>query len=122
LQSYQTEGIGYDFIPAVCDRSLIDTWMKSNDKDSLVMMRKLIRQEGLLCGGSSGAAVSCALEAAKSLQKGQTCVVIMPDSVRNYMTKALSDHWMLDHGFVDNQIIKEKKYDSWWAKKRYVTR
>lgn len=118
LEAYHVEGIGYDFIPAVCDRTLVDTWMKSNDKDSLVMMRQLIRHEGLLCGGSSGAAVSCALRAAKSLQKGQRCVVIMPDSVRNYMSKALSDDWMLDHGFVDNKIIKTKQFSAWWAKKR----
>jgi len=118
LQPYQVEGIGYDFIPDVLDRSLIDQWYKSNDSDSLVMMRRLIRDEGLLCGGSSGAAVNIALLAAKTLKKGQRCVVILPDSVRNYMTKALSDDWMVDHGFVDNDVIKPKRYDScWWADK-----
>lgn len=115
LESYQVEGIGYDFIPDVLDRSLVDIWLKSNDTDSLIMMRKLIRYEGLLCGGSCGAAVSCALEAAKQLKKGQRCVVILPDSVRNYMTKALSDDWMLDHGFIDNDVIKPKKTEAWWA-------
>ena len=95
IQPYQVEGIGYDFIPDVLDRTLIDRWYKSNDKDSLVMMRRLIRDEGLLCGGSSGSAVSIALHAAKSLKKGQRCVVMLPDSVRNYMTKALSDDWMV---------------------------
>mmetsp|Transcript_4064 Transcript_4064/g.5238 ORF Transcript_4064/g.5238 Transcript_4064/m.5238 type:complete len:519 (-) Transcript_4064:171-1727(-) len=115
---YQVEGIGYDFIPTVLDRRLIDGWYKSNDTDSLVMMRKLIRDEGLLCGGSSGAAVSCALRAAKGLTKGQRCVVILPDSVRNYMTKALSDDWMLDHGYVDNDVIKPKQFQTWWARKR----
>ena len=82
------------------------------------MMRKLIRMEGLLCGGSSGAAVASALKAAKSLKKGQRCVIILPDSVRNYMTKALSDNWMTDHGFIDGEVIKEKAYSSWWATKR----
>ncbi|CAB9514178.1 Cystathionine beta-synthase [Seminavis robusta] len=118
LEPYLVEGIGYDFIPNVCDRSLVDEWMKSNDKDSLVQMRALIRHEGLLCGGSSGAAVSCALKAAKRLKKGQRCVVILPDSVRNYMSKALSDDWMIDHGFVDNKIIQTKQYSAWWSTKR----
>lgn len=118
LESYQVEGIGYDFIPDVLDRSLVDEWHKSNDHNSLVMMRQLIRDEGLLCGGSSGAAVSCALQAAKKLRKGQTCVVILPDSVRNYMTKALSDDWMTDHGFVDGHVVQAKSYQSWWASKR----
>ena len=115
LQSYQVEGIGYDFIPQVLDRSLVDEWYKSDDKESLVMMRRLIRQEGLLCGGSSGAAVSAALKAAASLKKDQTCVVILPDSVRNYMTKALSDEWMVQHGFVDDLVIRPTEYQTWWS-------
>lgn len=115
LKVYSVEGIGYDFVPAVLDRNIIDKWMKSNDKDSFIMMRRLIREEGLLCGGSCGSAVSCALEAAKSLQKGQRCVVVLPDSVRNYMTKSLSDDWMIDNGFVDNDVIKPKHFQDWWA-------
>jgi cystathionine beta-synthase len=122
LEPYHVEGIGYDFIPHVLDRSLIDVWIKTNDCESLVMMRKLIRDEGLLCGGSSGAAVSGAIVAAQQvgLQAGQRVVVILPDSVRNYMTKALSDDWMLDHGFVDGTVIKAKLMytTAWWATKR----
>jgi cystathionine beta-synthase len=117
LCSYHVEGTGYDFIPAVLDRDQVDTWFKSNDKDSLLMMRRLIREEGLLCGGSSGAAVCAALHAAKSLKKGQRCVIILPDSVRNYMTKALNDDWMSDLGFIDGTIVKEKQYSSWWSSK-----
>ena len=118
LESYQVEGIGYDFIPDVLDRSVVDQWVKSNDTESLLTMRRLIRDEGLLCGGSSGAAVACALKAAASLKAGQRCVIILPDSVRNYMTKALSDDWMVDHGFVDGQIIKRREYQTWWATKK----
>ena len=118
LESYQVEGIGYDFIPDVLDRSIVDEWHKSEDTSSLVMMRRLIRDEGILCGGSSGAAVSCALKVARTLRKGQRCVIILPDSVRNYMTKSLSDDWMIDHGFVDGNVIKPKKFQTWWANKR----
>lgn len=119
LCPYQVEGIGYDFVPQVLDRTLVDEWMKCNDLDSLVMMRKLIREEGLLCGGSCGAAVSCALKYAATLPADQTVVVILPDSVRNYMTKALSDDWMVDHGFVDHDVIQPKKRgQAWWADRR----
>lgn len=119
LEPYQVEGIGYDFIPDVLDRSLVDKWVKTRDKDSLIMMRRLIREEGLLCGGSCGAAVTAALEAGKVLKEGQTCIVILPDSVRNYMTKALSDDWMVDRGFVDNKTIVPKDFKgSWWADKK----
>lgn len=81
----QVEGIGYDFIPTVCDRSVVDKWYKCNDKESFEYARKLIREEGLLCGGSSGSALSTALKAARSLKAGQKCVVILPDSIRNYL-------------------------------------
>ena len=50
LQSYKVEGIGYDFIPNVLDRSIVDFWLKTDDAESLIMSRRLIRQEGLLCG------------------------------------------------------------------------
>lgn len=81
------EGIGYDFIPDVLDRSLVDEWIKTDDQASFVMARRLIKEEGMLVGGSSGAAMHAALLATKRLKKGQRCVVILPDSIRNYMTK-----------------------------------
>lgn len=101
VTTYQVEGIGYDFIPKVLDRSIVDKWVKTNDRDSLLMSRRLIREEGLLCGGSSGAAMWGAIEAAKELKAGQRCVVLLADSVRNYMTKFLNDDWMQEQGFME---------------------
>uniref|UniRef100_A0A8B9FNJ8 Cystathionine beta-synthase n=1 Tax=Amazona collaria TaxID=241587 RepID=A0A8B9FNJ8_9PSIT len=85
----EVEGIGHDFIPTVLDRSVVDQWYKCNDRDSFLMSRRLIREEGLLCGGSSGSAMSVAVQAAKDLKEGQLCVVILPDSVRNYIFHSL---------------------------------
>ncbi|XP_071453662.1 cystathionine beta-synthase-like protein isoform X2 [Hetaerina americana] len=107
---YEVEGIGYDFIPTVLDRKVVDKWYKSNDKESLVMARRLIREEGLLCGGSSGAAVSAAMKAAASLKEGQRCVVVLPDGVRNYMTKFLSDQWMQERDFTEDPFLSQ----NWW--------
>lgn len=123
LESYNVEGIGYDFIPKVLDRSIVDYWYKSNDTDSFIMMRRLIRDEGILCGGSSGSAVCAAMHYAPRLltssQQPQRCIIILPDSVRNYMTKALSNDWMMDHGYIDNDIIQPKNYSSsWWSSKK----
>lgn len=47
---YEVEGIGYDFIPTVIDHSVVDKWMKTNDRIALPMARRLIREEGFLCG------------------------------------------------------------------------
>jgi cystathionine beta-synthase len=119
LQSYVVEGIGYDFIPAVLDRAIVDVWIKSDDAESLIMARRLIREEGLLCGGSSGAAVVGALQASRRLKPGQRCVVLLADSVRNYMTKHLNDGFMWTQGFVDEEhhigVGDAAASRHWWA-------
>lgn len=99
IHSYKVEGIGYDFIPDVFDRRLVDRWIKSNDRDSFRVARQLIRQEGLLVGGSSGAAVWAALKVGAAMPPGARVVVILPDSVRNYLTKFVDEAWMRRHGF-----------------------
>ena len=104
IKSYKVEGIGYDFIPDVLDRSLVDEWIKSNDRDSFLMARQLIRQEGLLVGGSCGSAVWAALKVCERMQAGQRVVVLLPDSIRNYLTKFASDHWMRQNGFFQNEL------------------
>ncbi|PJE07695.1 pyridoxal-phosphate dependent enzyme [Legionella sp.] len=100
IKPYHVEGIGYDFFPEVLNNNLIDAYIKTNDKDSFYIARRLIREEGLLVGGSCGAAMWGALQAAKSLQKGQKCLVILPDSIRNYMSKYANDEWMKEQGFL----------------------
>lgn len=96
---YEVEGIGYDFIPTVLDRSIVNQWIKMDDKESLEMARNLIRLEGILCGGSSGTAVAAAVRYAKGLPADKRVVVLLPDGVRNYMTKFLDNDWMEDRDF-----------------------
>lgn len=101
VASYQVEGIGYDFFPDVLDNDLIDQYIKVNDKDSFVIARRLIKEEGFLCGGSCGSAMWGALQAAKVLNKDQKCLVLLPDSIRNYLTKFADDGWMKSQAFLD---------------------
>jgi cystathionine beta-synthase len=101
IKSYKVEGIGYDFIPDVLDVNLVDRWVKSNDEDSFRTARQLIRQEGLLVGGSCGAAVWAAMQVAKDFPKGARIVCILADSIRNYLTKYVDDRWMRENGFLE---------------------
>ncbi|MBC8197189.1 MAG: cystathionine beta-synthase [Candidatus Marinimicrobia bacterium] len=103
IYPYQVEGIGYDFFPDVLDNNLIDQYIKANDEDSFRIARRLIREEGLLCGGSSGTAVWSALQVAKELKAGQNCLVMLPDSIRNYLTKFVNNDWMNENGFKVNE-------------------
>jgi len=99
------EGVGYDFLPRVFDRTVVDEWMKGPDKEGFVMARRLMREEGLLCGGSSGMAMHGAIEYIKAnkIGKGKRVVVLLPDNIRNYMTKHLNSDWMYERGYITEQ-------------------
>ncbi|KAL4749371.1 hypothetical protein BDW72DRAFT_178320 [Aspergillus terricola var. indicus] len=95
-QPYKVEGIGYDFIPQVLDQHAVDKWYKTDDKESFQYARRLIAEEGLLVGGSSGSAVAALVKAARDnmFKEGDVVVVILPDSIRSYLTKFADDDWL----------------------------
>lgn len=95
-EAYKVEGIGYDFIPEVLDRDLVDKWYKTDDRESFAFARRLIAEEGLLVGGSSGSAIAAMARGVKDLGlgKGDMVVVILPDSIRSYLSKFADDDWL----------------------------
>jgi cystathionine beta-synthase len=102
IHTYKVEGIGYDFIPRVLDRQYTDKWYKVGDQEALTYARRLIREEGLFVGGSSGTALAGAMKAIEefNIGEGKRVVVLLPDSVRNYMTKFINNDWMYENGFI----------------------
>ena len=102
-EGYKVEGIGEDFLPGTTDLSAIDEIIQVNDRESLLMTRRLVREEGIFSGGSCGAAV---IGAVKYIQKHQlssdaVVVVILPDSGSRYLSKVFDDDWMRENGFLD---------------------
>ncbi|KEY72478.1 hypothetical protein S7711_05153 [Stachybotrys chartarum IBT 7711] len=95
-EPYKVEGIGYDFIPDVLDRELVDKWYKTDDQESFLLARRLISEEGLLVGGSSGSAMAAMVSAVRDFgfKKGDVVVVILPDSIRSYLSKFADDDWL----------------------------
>jgi len=106
---YHVEGIGYDFIPTVLDRPIVDHWIKSGDQESFYAARDIIRTEGLLVGGSSGSCMSAAVKYIKENNIGsdKRVVLLFPDSVRNYMYKFLDDEWMRSEGFLNDTFVEQ---------------
>ena len=97
---YKVEGIGEDILCGALDFSVINEMVQTDDKQAFTMSRRLIKEEGLLCGGSSGSIVHAAVELAKKIGKGRTIVTVLTDSASRYTSKFISDDWMKANDFL----------------------
>jgi cysteine synthase A len=86
------QGIGAGFVPEVLNRAVIDEVVPVTEDDAFAAARRLAREEGLLCGISSGAAVAAALDVARRPRfQGKLVVVMLPDTGERYVTTPLFD-------------------------------
>lgn len=92
-------------MPRVYDIKCSDEFVPGPDKESFIMARRLMKEEGLMVGGSSGQAMHAALEYIKKnkIGKGKRCVVVCPDNIRNYMTKHLNADWMYERNYISEE-------------------
>jgi cystathionine beta-synthase len=95
VHSYAVEGVGEDFYPGNHDAGVVDEVIQVDDRESFLMTRRLMSEEGLFVGGSCGMAVVGAVRAAKGLPQDAVVVVLLPDTGRNYVSKVFDDEWVL---------------------------
>ncbi len=109
-ESYIIEGIGEDFLPTATDLSVVDEIIQVNDKESFLMTRRLVREEGIFCGGSCGSAVAGALKYIRKydLNPETNVVVVLPDSGSRYLGKIFNDDWMRENGFLETSLEESR--------------
>jgi cystathionine beta-synthase len=116
--AYKVEGIGEDFLPSTLDLSVIDEVMRVTDKESFLWTRRIVKEEGIFCGGSSGSAVAAAVRHCQGLTPDRLVVVVLPDSGTRYLSKVFDDKWMRENGFLEiewgeislNEILATKSF------------
>jgi N-(2-amino-2-carboxyethyl)-L-glutamate synthase len=91
-------GMGAAIVPPNCCPSLYDRVVHVTDDEAFAMTRALAHEEGLLLGGSSGAAVVAAVALAESLLPSQRVLVVLPDRGERYANTIFSDDWLAHHG------------------------
>ena len=99
---YKIEGIGEDFLPSTLDLSVIDEVVRVTDREAFQWTRRIVREEGIFCGVSSGAALAGAMRYVQELPPGRVAVVIFPDSGSRYLSKVFDDNWMRENGFLES--------------------
>jgi cystathionine beta-synthase len=104
--TYLVEGFGEDILPSTMDFDVVDDVVRVNDRECFLTTRRLVREEGIFAGGSSGGALAAAIKYAEREDREMNIVVIMCDSATRYLSKIFDDEWMRENGFLGESVAE----------------
>jgi cystathionine beta-synthase len=101
--SWRVEGIGEDFIPSQADFSLVKKAYSISDKEAFLILRDLLRKEGILAGSSTGVLIAAAIRYAREQTFPKNIVTFVCDSGNKYLSKVFNDQWLLEQGLLERK-------------------
>ena len=101
--SWLVEGIGEDFIPPICDISLINKAYAISDREAFQTQRELLRKEGIIAGSSTGTLLSAALHYCREQTEPKRVLTLAADTGNKYLNKSFNDAWLADQGLLERE-------------------
>jgi cystathionine beta-synthase len=89
-------------VPQTLNAHVVDEWIRVSDKESFLSARRLARFEGLLVGGSSGAALAAALQYGRRLGPDDMIVTVFADGGHSYLSRMYDDEWLIEQGYLES--------------------
>jgi cystathionine beta-synthase len=102
--AYVIEGIGEDIFPGTMNLKIVDDVLQVPDRDAFVATRRLVKLEGVMTGGSGGAALWAGLKYAEKLSEKDFMVILLPDTGMRYLSKIYNDEWMKENQYQETEL------------------
>lgn len=102
--TWLVEGIGEDFVPSICDLSVVSQAYSIPDSEAFATAREVLRKEGVLLGSSSGTLIAAALRYCRAQSRSKRVVTLGADTGNKYLSKLYNDFWMIEQGFMDRPL------------------
>jgi cystathionine beta-synthase len=102
-RGWLVEGIGGDYVPAICDLSRVKQAYSIPDAEAFQTCRELLEKEGIIAGTSTGTLLAAALRYCREQKTPKRVVTFVCDSGNKYLSKVYNDYWMIDNGFIERE-------------------